>query len=49
MVYEMLTCKPAFDMLVQGSDSVRFLSQCMLHHEMHCRLFLDPLPVYIAS
>jgi serine/threonine protein kinase len=30
MVYEMLTCKPAFDMLVQGSDSVRFISQCFI-------------------
>jgi serine/threonine protein kinase len=35
MVYEMLTCKPAFGMLAQGRDSVR---SCLswLNHRLRC-------------
>jgi serine/threonine protein kinase len=33
MAYEMLTCKPAFDMLVQGRDSVR-----PIYSWLNCRL-----------
>jgi serine/threonine protein kinase len=50
MMYEMLTCKPAFDMSVQSHDSVRFLlSWCKQHLKIQGRLCLNRIDILNAS